>query len=201
MNRSKFIQVSALGIFSQGVFGANPIISTLTPDSTKSKKLSFPVVIIGTGYGSAVAALRLAEKGIPVVMIEEGVDWEQYKKVNPKFKFPKMTFPSNHSTWLRNTSIAPIPLGNLGVNFKKFTGVLERRDFSHVKVYLGKGVGGGSLVNGGMTVTPDKTYFQETFQKVGVDIDINSLYSTYFPKANQMLGMNYIPEDLYQSEW
>lgn len=172
----------------------------LSKEVFKSRE-TLPVVMVGTGYGNAVAALRLAERGFSVLMLEAGMDWEGFKLKNPDFKFPKITRPTKYSTWMRETSIAPIPLGNLGVNFKKFTGVLERRDFDHVKIYLGKGIGGGSLVNGGMTVTPDRAYLKEIYGKIGVEMPLDELFNEAFPLANRELGMNQIPDDLLNSEW
>ncbi|MEC5395356.1 GMC oxidoreductase [Bergeyella sp. RCAD1439] len=160
----------------------------------------FPNILVGTGYGNAVAAERLAKAGHRVLMIEMGLDWEGYKLANPDFSFYKMTSPGKESTWMNHSSQAPIGLGNLN-HFSRFTGILERRDFEHLKVYLGKGVGGGSLVNGGMTVTPRKGYLKEVFRKVGVDIPLEELYVNYFPLANAALGRGMVPEDVYQSEW
>lgn len=199
MNRKQFLQLSLLGM--GGVFLSNTAMANIFPIKIMNNREAYPVLMIGSGYGNAVAALRLAEKGIPVIMLEAGLDWEKYKRENPDFVFPKMNKPTKESTWLRNTSVAPIEMGNMGVHFKEFTGILERQDFEHIKVYLGKGVGGGSLVNGGMTVTPDRTYLKNIFHKVGVELPTSSLYETYFPLVNKELGMAHIPEDLLNTDW
>lgn len=104
-------------------------------------------IIIGSGYGGAVAALRLTQTGQKVTMLEMGLDFE---KENGRYKpFSNMLLPKNNSTWLRKKTVAPMM--NMVYFNKKFTGVLDRMDFENIKIYVGRGVGGGSLVNGGTT--------------------------------------------------
>lgn len=145
------------------------------------------VVIIGSGYGGSVAALRLCEKGIPVTLLEMGLDWEKSGE-----KFSPMISPGHSAAWLKTRTIAPFL--NL-FPLKKFTGALDRLDFEHIKIWLGRGVGGGSLVNGGMAVTPKKEYFQEIFPS----LDAEKFYAHYFPLANQELGANTASEDFLKS--
>lgn len=198
MNRSEFLKTMGLATFGL-VIGRSMIGKTLLQETYK-KGGHFKNILIGTGYGNSVVAERLAKAGHEVLMIEVGLDWEGYKKENPDFKFSKMTAAKKESTWMQTTSQAPIAMGNI-TTFQKFTGILERRDFDYVKVYLGKGVGGGSLVNGGMTVTPDKNYLKEVYDAVDVNIPLDELYNTYFPKANKNLGMQKAPKDIVESDW
>ena len=147
-------------------------------------------LIIGSGYGGAVAALRLTEAGQRVTMLEMGLDWE---KENGKYKpFSNLITPKNNSTWLNKATQAPMM--NIATFSKKFTGVLARTDFDNVKVYTGRGVGGGSLVNGGMTVQPQKEYFREIFPELNTE----EFWSTYFPLAQKELEVNEIPDEYYQ---
>ncbi len=146
-------------------------------------------LIVGSGYGGAVAALRLTQAGKKVMMLEMGLDWEK-NKGNYK-PFSNMLTPKNNSTWLKKSTAAPMM--NIAFFNKKFTGVLDRMDFENVKVYAGRGVGGGSLVNGGMAVQPKKNYFQEVFPT----LDVEEFWKTYFPLAQQELEVNDIPSGYY----
>lgn len=140
------------------------------------------ILIIGSGYGGAVAALRLTEKGKKVCMLEMGIDWRKEKE-----PFSPMTNPGKSAAWLKNRTIAPFmnvfPL-------KKFTGALDRWDFEHVKVWMGRGVGGGSLVNGGMAVLPKREYFEEIFPT----LDSEKFYKHYFPLVEKELKVNSISD-------
>lgn len=146
-------------------------------------------LVIGSGYGGAVAALRLTQAGKKVGMLEMGLDWE---KEGGKHKpFSNLITPKNNSTWLRKSTQAPMM--NISHFNKKFTGVLARMDFENVKVYAGRGVGGGSLVNGGMAVQPKKDYFKEIFPHLNAD----EFWDTYFPLAEKELEVNEISNEYY----
>ncbi|MBT0574244.1 GMC oxidoreductase [Riemerella anatipestifer] len=198
MNRKEFL--TKLGLTSFGLLIGRSMIGKQLLLPTYINGGHFTNILVGTGYGNAVVAERLANAGHQVLMIEMGLDWEGYKLKNPHFKFYKMTSPGKESTWMNKSTQAPIGLGNMN-SFDKFTGILERKDFTNIKIYLGRGVGGGSLVNGGMTVTPKKEYLKEVYDKVGVSLPVDELYDTYFPLANHSLGKNLVPDDVYNSEW
>ena len=168
MERRRFLKtVTALsaGMFVSKAFGNNFKLKVMNETVDN--------LIIGSGYGGAVAALRLTEAGHKVLMIEMGLDWE---KDNSKHKpFSDLITPKSNSTWLNKKTQAPMM--NIASFSKKFTGVLDRMDFDNVKVYAGRGVGGGSLVNGGMAVQPQKEYFREIFP----ELDTEEFWKTYFP--------------------
>jgi len=147
-------------------------------------------LVIGSGYGGAVAALRLTQAGKKVHMLEMGLDWE---KDDGAYKpFSNLITPKNNSTWLKKSTQAPMM--NIAHFSKKFTGVLDRMDFKNVKVYAGRGVGGGSLVNGGMAVQPKKAYFKEIFP----ELDVEVFWEKYFPLAEKELEVNEISDDYFK---
>ncbi len=158
--------------------------------SFSHSKFEVENLVIGSGYGGAVAALRLTEAGKKVTMVEMGLDWG--KNMGQYKPFSNMIFPKNNSTWLHKSTVAPI------MNFtnfnKKFTGVLDRMDFENIKIYAGRGVGGGSLVNGGMAVQPNRDYFQEILP----ELDANKFWEYYFPLAKHELLVNQIHDEYYQ---
>ena len=180
MQRRNFIKLSSCGT---AVLMTNPFRWFSTQNETVEN------LIIGSGYGSAVSALRLTQAGHSVTMLEMGLDWDN----NPEAIKPysNMLLPGKNSTWLSNQSKAPF----LNIYFfEKYTGILDRWDYDNVKVYMGRGVGGGSLVNGGMSVTPKREYFEEILP----NLDSDAFYQKYFPLANQTLEVNVIPEEYYK---
>lgn len=61
MNRKEFIQKTSLGVGS--LFFFNPTSVFANSFSEDENSVDKPIVIIGSGYGGAVAALRLCEAG------------------------------------------------------------------------------------------------------------------------------------------
>ncbi|WP_326813742.1 GMC oxidoreductase [Streptomyces sp. NBC_01763] len=148
-----------------------------------------PALVIGTGYGGSVAALRLAQAGVDVHMIEMGMAWDT---AGPDGKiFANTTSPDSRSYWLRTRTKQPLSnfLGfPIDKNVTRSTGILDAEEFSGITVYQGRGVGGGSLVNGGMAVTPKR----ENFGAVLPSVDADEMYGTYYPRANAGLGVSTI---------
>ena len=185
MNRKDFIKLAAMSV--GGFYFANSTFSfahTLRKIEYNKKDIQhFPIIIIGSGYGGAVSALRLCEAGKKVVLLEMGLDWQK-----EKIPFSAMKKPGKSAAWLRTKSIAPFlnifPL-------KPFTGALDRLDYENIKIWVGRGVGGGSLVNGGMAVLPKKTYFEEMLPNLDADL----FYEKYFPLVQKELKVNVADED------
>jgi cholesterol oxidase len=161
--------------------------------SSSTGIVHMPALVIGTGYGAAVTALRLAEQGIEVTMLEMGQLWS--KPAGDGKVFCDMLNPDQRSMWFKTETEAPLstlawlPLVNRSI--KSYAGVLDKVHFDQMGVYVGRGVGGGSLVNGGMAVVPDREYFEKTLPNV----DADAMYEMYYPLARQGLGVNTIAPD------
>ncbi|MFI7019483.1 GMC oxidoreductase [Streptomyces sp. NPDC050164] len=159
-----------------------------------------PAIVVGSGYGGAVAALRLGQAGIRTVVLEMGRLWNT---PGPDGRiFCSTRTPDQRSMWFRTRTEAPLAtflwLDLVNRDISAYPGVLDRVHYDHMSVYVGRGVGGGSLVNGGMAVTPLRSYFAEQFPTV----DIAEMYSTYFPRARSMLGVNTIDPAWFETtEW
>ncbi|MEU7526580.1 GMC oxidoreductase [Saccharothrix sp. NPDC042600] len=156
-----------------------------------------PAVVVGSGYGASVAALRLGQAGIRTLVLEMGQRWDA---PGPDGKvFCGMLNPDHRSMWFKDRTEAPVngilflDLANRPV--RRHAGVLDRVNFAGMGVYVGRGVGGGSLVNGGMAVTPDREYFARRFPTV----DVTEMYDRFFPLANKMLRVNHIPGHFFEA--
>lgn len=103
----------------------------------KLNNTDYDYVIIGSGFGGSVAALRLSEKGYKVLVIEKG-KW--YRNQD----FPKTNWNLKKWLWLPSW---------------KFFGILKLTFFQHVGVLSGVGVGGGSLVYANTLPRPKKAFF------------------------------------------
>ncbi|MFJ6657332.1 GMC oxidoreductase [Streptomyces sp. NPDC091377] len=155
-----------------------------------------PALVIGTGYGGSVTALRLAQAGVDVHMVEMGMAWDT---PGPDGKvFANTTSPDHRSFWLRTRTKQPISnfLGfPIDRNVPRYTGILDAEDLGGILVYQGRGVGGGSLVNGGMAVTPQR----DRFPAILPSVDADEMYSVYYPRANRTLGVTDIDPAWFDS--
>ncbi|MHC3473357.1 GMC oxidoreductase [Streptomyces sp. 7R007] len=159
-----------------------------------------PAIVVGSGYGGAVAALRLGQAGIRTLVLEMGRLWNT-PGADGKV-FCNTANPDQRSMWFRSRTEAPLAtflwLDVVNKDITPYPGVLDRVHYDAMSVYVGRGVGGGSLVNGGMAVTPLQSYFTEQFPTV----DATEMYGTYFPRARSMLGVNTIDASWFEStEW
>lgn len=153
-------------------------------------------LVVGTGYGGSVAALRLAQAGVDVHMIEMGMAWDT---PGPDGKiFANTTSPDARSYWLRTKTKQPLSnfLGfPLDKDVPRYTGILDAEEMGGIVVYQGRGVGGGSLVNGGMAVTPKR----ENFGAILPSVDAAEMYATYYPRANAGLGVGTVDPAWFES--
>ncbi|MBB3052249.1 cholesterol oxidase [Prauserella isguenensis] len=195
LSRRKFLGYAALS--SAAAYGLTTVSTrpAQAADARDGLPDFSPAVVIGTGYGAAVTALRLGEAGIPTVMLEMGQLWDTPTADGSIFS--PMLSPDKRSMWLKNRSEMPLASFlwiDINTGIERYAGVLDRVHYGDMSVYLGRGVGGGSLVNGAMAVTPRRSYFEEILP--GIDAD--EMYGTYFPRANEELGVNEIDRDWFE---
>ncbi|HEY0807800.1 MAG TPA: GMC family oxidoreductase N-terminal domain-containing protein, partial [Pseudonocardiaceae bacterium] len=148
------------------------------------------VVIIGSGFGGAVTALRLAQAGVPVLLLERGIRWPTGPNAET---FARMFSPDQRCAWLTTSpTLTAVP----PAVFAPFTGVLDRVHGHGVDILCGAGVGGGSLVYHGMTIQPTAKVFAEVLPQ----LDYGELASLYYPRVAAMLGVATIPDDVLNSK-
>jgi cholesterol oxidase len=126
----------------------------------------FDYVIIGSGFGGSVSAMRLTEKGYKVLVLERG---RRYRDED----FPKTNWNIWKYLWLPAL---------------RCFGIMEFSMLKDVLVLHGDGVGGGSLMYGNVLMEPDDVYFnQPGWKKV---TDWKSTLKPFYPLARYMLGVN-----------
>lgn len=125
----------------------------------------YDVVVVGSGFGGSVAALRLAEKGYKVCVLEAGARFEDKD-------FPK-------TSWrLHKFLFAP----RLGLK-----GIQRIHKLPDVFILCGAGVGGGSLVYANTLYQPSDEYFSDPQWR---DItDWKSELEPWYQIARRMLGV------------
>ncbi|MGC9666682.1 FAD-dependent oxidoreductase [Planosporangium sp. 12N6] len=127
--------------------------------------MRYDVVIIGSGFGGSVSALRLVEKGYKVAVLEAGRRFADDE-------FPKTSWRSRKFLW------APA-LGCYGIQRINLL-----RD---VLVLSGAGVGGGSLVYANTLYRPLPPFYADP-QWAGIT-DWESELAPHYDQAERMLGV------------
>jgi cholesterol oxidase len=149
-------------------------------------------VVIGSGFGGAVASLRLGEAGIETVVLERGRRW---RITDAGDTFSTKESPDGRSTWLSNTTIFPPPVPSLSIDV--FTGVFDRKIGNGITAFRGAGVGGSSLVYGGITYQPREDLFYKVFPRT---ISYEELDRVYFPKVRSIINATPIPDDILATD-
>ena len=121
-------------------------------------------IVIGSGFGGSVSAMRLSEKGYSVLVIEKGKRWKASD-------FPTSNWNVRKYLWM--------PLLKC-FGFQKLT------FFKEVFVISGVGVGGGSLVYANTHMMPRETFYTNPVWSHFKDW--KSVLAPYFERARFMLG-------------
>jgi len=135
----------------------------------------YDYIIVGSGFGGAVSALRLSEKGYSVLVIEKG-EWKNGED------FPKTNWNIKKWIWWP---------------FFGFKGIFKLTFLKHLSVISGVGVGGGSLVYANTLPKPKRHFFNSGSWKniLNWEKELEPQYE----KAYQMLGAAITPE-LFDSD-
>ncbi|MFG3711498.1 FAD-dependent oxidoreductase [Micromonospora sp. NPDC047730] len=139
--------------------------------------MRYDVVVIGSGFGGSVTALRLAEKGYAVGVLEAGR------------RFADDEFPQ--TSWrLRRFLWAP-RLGCYGLQRITLLRAADRKAGGGVLVLSGAGVGGGSLVYANTLYEPLDAFYADP-QWRGIT-DWRDELARHYDQAKRMLGVTAYP--------
>ena len=126
--------------------------------------MQYDYIIIGSGFGGSVSALRLSEKGYKVLVIEKG-KWYRTED------FPKTNWSLSKWLWLPSL---------------RWYGIMKITIFRHVGIVSGTGVGGGSLVYANTLPVPKTAFFKSgSWAKLA---DWQQELAPFYARAAQMLG-------------
>lgn len=151
-----------------------------------------PALVIGSGFGGAVTALRLGQAGVRTVVLERGQRWP---KSPWGASFSSEQLPDGRAFWFKTTahflsSLADTPI------LAPQAGVMDYSNAGGMDVYRAAAVGGGSVVYSGVCLLPARVYFEQLFPK---QISYDAIVSRYAPRVRKMLRFSVVPPDLYQS--
>ena len=129
----------------------------------------YDYVVIGSGFGGSVAAMRLTEKGYSVLVLEKGRRFEDEDFAT-----------TNWQVWKY-----------LWMPALRWYGILQLTPFRNVVVLHGSGVGGGSLGYANVLTEPDGKLFDVTGWR---DLaDWKQMLKPHYATAKRMLGVTSNP--------
>lgn len=126
---------------------------------------TYDFVIVGSGFGGSVSALRLVEKGYSVLVLERGKRFRDQD-------FAKTSWDVSRYLWAPSL---------------RWYGILQISPFQDVWVLHGAGVGGGSLGYAGVLMQP----FQGAFESPAWNTPIRweEVLECHYATARRMLGV------------
>jgi cholesterol oxidase len=136
----------------------------------------YDYIVIGSGFGGSVSAMRLSEKGYSVAVLEKGKEFQSKD-------FPKSNWNIRKFLW------APLI---------KCFGIQKLTFFKEVFVLSGVGVGGGSLVYANTHMIPDDAFFNNPqWSRFG---NWKEILMPFYDVAKFMLGSTK-NEKLYEEDF
>ena len=140
--------------------------------------MDYDVVIVGSGFGGSVAALRASEKGHRVAVLEMGrrVSKTDIEKANRS------------------------PLNLFWMPALGLKGFFTQTFFKHVTIVGGVGVGGGSLVYAAVLLEPKKAFYEDpAWGSLGSELE--SELRPHYTTAAKMLGRVTCPTSHIQDNY
>jgi len=130
---------------------------------------TYDVIVIGSGFGGSVAACRLAEKGMKVLVLERGRRWDpkDYPREPGDAWFYDVDAPHRKHGWI------------------------DFRIFPDMAVAQGAGVGGGSLIYANIVVKAPKHIFTQGWPE---EITFAEL-DPHYDEVGRMMALHELPDN------
>src|SRR5512143_2840998 len=139
----------------------------------KRDELVFDYLVIGSGFGGSVAAMRLAQKGYAVGVVEAGRRWHADH-------FPRRNWNLRKFLWMPSIGLY---------------GIWRLRLLNGAFILAGSGVGGGSLNYANTLYIPLDGFFERpSVRRLGGKAEL----LPYYELAGRMLGLTPNPVETSQ---
>jgi cholesterol oxidase len=192
VSRRLFVGGTALtGLGVAAGAGTGALKSRARAASVPTTEIRVRAVVVGSGFGGGVTALRLGLVGVSTLVLERGVRWPTGPNATT---FPTLRNFDRRTTWLNDRSLLP---GMPQTTWRPYTGLIETRRENGMTVNVGAAVGGGSLMYHGMTLQPTEELFAKSMPFAARDY--TELNLIHYPAVARMLGVSTIPDDILAS--
>lgn len=187
------------GLASLAAAGLAPAMAAGSGKATRSagettipRRQRVKALVIGSGFGGAIAAYRLGQKGIDTLVLERGRRWDvPAGKPGP---FSTSRKPDGRALWLSEADLLVYDGPKDPLN--RYVGLVERYNEDGIIVWASSGVGGGSLVYNTVLLQPSKRNFGLVFPEA---VSYDEMDREYYPRVVEMMDASPIPDDILMS--
>ncbi|MBA0124798.1 GMC family oxidoreductase [Haloechinothrix sp. YIM 98757] len=141
------------------------MLFAVTARNTTTREADYDVIVVGSGFGGSVAALRLTEKGYRVAVVEAGRRFSDDELAKTSWDLPKYLWAPD--------------LGCYGIQ--------RVHMLKDVMILAGSGVGGGSLVYANTLYRPLRGFYTDS-QWAHIT-DWETELAAHYDQASRMLGV------------
>jgi cholesterol oxidase len=192
ISRRRFLGAS-LGVAAGAAIGAG-FLELGGPRFSPTARGHFPAIVIGSGYGGGVSALRLGQAGVETLILEKGRHWDTPDADGKRFS--RMLPADTRAGWFSEVPPSLVP-SYMGVSVEQVAeanpsrqpvqaGICDKSVHGAHSVFRGVAVGGGSMVNAAIAAVPTADQVRAAFPDIAAD----EFVGTYMGRASDMLRIN-----------
>ena len=174
--------------------GLGPTPAAYAASRTPVRRLERRAVIIGSGFGGGVAALRLAQAGVENLVLERGRWWRPAPNADT---FPTPRTMDERALWKGSDLTQPFADRIYGdftsATLNPYLGLIDAHVGTGMTALCAAGVGGGSLIYQGMSLQPNRRTFEEVFPR---GIDYTEMNRRHYRRAGRVLHIQTAPDEL-----
>ncbi|OBA94679.1 cholesterol oxidase [Mycobacteriaceae bacterium 1482268.1] len=162
--------------------------------SAPAVRSHFPAIVVGSGYGGGVSALRLGQAGVETLILEKGRLWNTPD--DDGRRFTRMLPADTRAGWFTDVPPSLVP-SYMGVSVEQVAesnpspqpvqaGICDKSVHGAHSVFRGIAVGGGSMINAAIAAVPTPDQVRAAFP----DIPAEEFLDTYMGRAADVLKIN-----------
>ncbi|MGH3641323.1 MAG: GMC oxidoreductase [Mycobacterium sp.] len=201
LSRRNFLGVAAAGMVA-GATGAGFLTKLTAEASRPIGRRHYPAIVVGSGYGGGVSALRLGQAGVETLILEKGRLWDTPDADGKRFT--RMLPADTRAGWFSKVPPSLVPSFQ-GISVEAVAehapssqpvqaGICDKSVHGAHNVFRGVAVGGGSMVNAGIAAIPTTAQIQTAFPDIGVA----QFLGIYLERAKAMLRISHRDMDWFE---
>jgi cholesterol oxidase len=201
VSRRRFLGAS-VGVAVGAALGAGFLELGRRRYAAPSDRDHYPAIVVGSGYGGGVSALRLGQAGIQTLILEKGRLWD--KPDADGKRFTRMLPADTRAGWFSEVPPSLVP-SYMGVSVEQVAknapspqpvqaGICDKSVHGAHSVFRGIAVGGGSMINAAIAAVPTAAQVHAAFP----DIAPEEFLGTYMARTTKMLRINHRDMDWFE---